>query len=1569
MIRKILPFILVLMSCVAAVAQSNPDDYWLNNGFIDGATVTTNTGYFYDDGGNGLYQENQDWTVEFCSENGNPITLDFSGFRTHFGGTVGDGTYGQYDYMSINYPGAGYVAYNDDTPTFSFTSQSTCITFGFHSDGDGMVDSGWVAEIYAVPPPFNNDPVDAETLVVGNTCSPSFYTNKGAYNSTGLGSPPCKTYFGGDVWFTLVVPPSGVVKIETFPLTLTYAILDIFRSSDNNILASERIACVDDNGVMPAVTLSGPTVSPGDRLYIRVFGEQAKSGLFGICATDPNAPVTGFTGPGGVGDSISLDFWFRTDRGVLNESSIEASDGERIASWIDQSGNGSDLDQSTSGFRPQFNENALHGFGSIGFDGSDDFMSVESGSGDAPLHWFAVGSFSGTQRQTMFSIGDASSTKTASVGRHTDGRYFSFTGTDLYGPVLTDGESYLIHAIHNNNSPFHFLQLNGLSQAVDADPGSLESDGSFTLGASWDDVDPFNGAVSELIQYRKTLNSAQQIIINNYLAAKYDLPLAANDLYSFRNSFHYDVAGIGRIDADNQHTKAQSAGILAISSASDLDNGEFVLFGHDDGDFSSWTAANVPENDTNIVRLERLWRIDLEGDPGTVTITLDKEDLPALPEGFAAYNIIVDENTDFTSGASTYGPFELGSELVINNAVFADGDYLAIAAVRPVISFLNSSSEALESVANPTIEVNLNYAISSIVDIDYQVVGATATQGTDYSLNASTISINPGSKSNDIIPLIIDDSDVEIPDEYFDIQISTTTTGVIASGIVQHRHTILNDDMDINVARSKDTIGECITSTALLTVSPTGTGPFSYAWTPVAGILDDPTNDTVTVSPSATTLYTIEVSDGLGQTFSDTVRVWVVPVPEKPGITASDGTDLCSGDSVRLSAPQGYSAYLWSGLQTTPDIWVSEAGSYNVTVIDSFGCAGPVSDDVFVTVNPLPDPPGISADGPLSFCEGGSVTLEASGSSVLYTWTDDITGQSRVVSAAGAYAVKATDVNGCTSEFSDTVVVAVFEIPDPPAIEVSGSLSFCAGDSALLIGPPGFDGYLWSDGSTNDTLVAKQGGTYTLAVISSEGCLSDPSSAVEVTVHPLPDPPDLVAEGPASFCEGGSVTLSAEAGYESYLWSTGGAGPSLDVTSSGDYFVIGTDANGCSSEPSGAITVTVHPLPPAPEITPAGEIYLITGDSVVLSASIADSYLWSPGGQTTREITIKESGTYSVIVENEFECLSPPSEDVVVVVSNFLAPPNVDVSGPLAFCEGEAVTLTGENGFSVYRWSDGVTGQSREVTVAGTYTLVVEDAEGRESFPSDEVTITVYELPEIVLQETIEPLCNGDDNGSISINLSGGTAPYTFEWSNGSSEEDPVGLVAGTYSVVATDANECTGQLEVLLDQPDALAVEVTETPAYCPDVSDGALSLVVSGGVEPYSYAWEAGGIAEILTDLSPGTYPYSVTDANGCMVEETVTLGYTNDVCFVIPEIITPNSDGYNDRWYIEGLEVYPDVTIDVFDRWGRKVFHSEGHDTYFDGTYNGKDLPMESYHYVIDLQNGTEKIIGNLTIIRGE
>ncbi|MBL7112742.1 MAG: hypothetical protein ISS19_12470 [Bacteroidales bacterium] len=235
------------------------------------------------------------------------------------------------------------MAYHDDTPEFSFTSASGCITFRFRSQWDSPTHDGWEAEISAIPPPANNDPCTAAELIVGSSCTPTFYNNKGAYNTTGLGSPSCHRYFGGDVWFSAVVPPSGKLKIETFAGTLDWACMVLYRGPDCDSL--NELSCDETTFAMPTRIVTRPA---GSTIWVRIFGDQAKSGTFGICASDHTAQITGSTGPAGVGDESTNDLWLRADQDVLNGSDNPASAGEDVKTWKDQSGNDNHVAQATA---------------------------------------------------------------------------------------------------------------------------------------------------------------------------------------------------------------------------------------------------------------------------------------------------------------------------------------------------------------------------------------------------------------------------------------------------------------------------------------------------------------------------------------------------------------------------------------------------------------------------------------------------------------------------------------------------------------------------------------------------------------------------------------------------------------------------------------------------------------------------------------------------------------------------------------------------------------------------------------------------------------------------------------------------------------------------------------------------------------------------------------------------------------------------------------------------------------------------------------------------------------------
>src|SRR5204863_33599 len=215
------------------------------------------------------------------------------------------------------------------------------------------------------------------------------------------------------------------------------------------------------------------------------------------------------------------------------------------------------------------------------------------------------------------------------------------------------------------------------------------------------------------------------------------------------------------------------------------------------------------------------------------------------------------------------------------------------------------------------------------------------------------------------------------------------------------------------------------------------------------------------------------------------------------------------------------------------------------------------------------------------------------------------------------------------------------------------------------------------------------------------------------------------ADGPTAIDRESVVKVKAS-GAASYVWSPGGqTTAAITVTAAGTYSVVGTDASGC--ENSASQSVTVNALPTV-VINADGPTALWIGSSVILTASGAASYVWSPGGQTTAAITVTAAGTYSGVGTDASGCENSASQSVTV---NALPTVVINADGPTAICPGSSVILTA-SGAASYVWSPGgQTTAAITVTAAGTYSVVGTDASGCENSASQSVTVNA--LPTVVI--------------------------------------------------------------------------------------------------------------------------------------------------------------------------------------------------------------------------------------------
>jgi Tol biopolymer transport system component len=373
---------------------------------------------------------------------------------------------------------------------------------------------------------------------------------------------------------------------------------------------------------------------------------------------------------------------------------------------------------------------------------------------------------------------------------------------------------------------------------------------------------------------------------------------------------------------------------------------------------------------------------------------------------------------------------------------------------------------------------------------------------------------------------------------------------------------------------------------------------------------------------------------------------------------------------------------------------------------------------------------------------------------------------------------------------------------------ISGPDAICSGQSAGLDAGAGYDTYQWSTGETTRTITVSPltSTVYGVTVGTADGCAGTTSHSI--TVHDAVIP-TVSPSGPTTFCQGGSVQLTASSGT-AYRWSMNQTTQSVLVMASGTYTVDVTDANGCTAT-SAPITVTVNPTPSA-TITPSGPTTFCAGGSVTLTANSATSYSWS-NGASSQSMAVTSSGTYAVTVFDANGCAATSQPVVVTVNANPVA--TITPSGPTTFCAGQSVQMTASLGAS-YLWSTGATSQTMTATAAGAYSVTVTNSSGC-STTSAPITLTVLPATTITTYgPTSQTLKKNRTPQPISVSATG-SGTISYQWYAGSSGDltNPIPGATGTSFTPPTDTR---GTFEYW----------VRLFSSACPEADSGTATVVV---------------------------------------------------------------------------------------------------------------------------------------------
>ncbi|AJR04907.1 proprotein convertase P-domain-containing protein [Siansivirga zeaxanthinifaciens] len=473
-------------------------------------------------------------------------------------------------------------------------------------------------------------------------------------------------------------------------------------------------------------------------------GGTINSVTINLCYAIPSPPIGGYTGPGGVGSNdgnSDLVIWYRPDNGI-------STSGTSVNSWSNSAGIPA-LDISETGTqRPSLDANAINGYDEVDFNG---FNRLRTGLNLNTSNFI-------TDKASSFLVSKADNTWQSSSVYTTDplevnrfSNHVPWSGSVYYdiGSCCTNNARIEVGGLTglNNYSIWSYLADAATGKQLYRNQTLLQDRANtltynshathrFNIGGNTTGTNGFYGSITELVIYKTKVNTAQRIIIDNYLAAKYNQTLAFNDIYDQDNAgngnFDHHVAGIGQASDGTNHTDSQGTGIVRINNPSMINNNTFLFWGEETRN----PTYNFTTNTTNYTeQLNSRWRVSRQGNLGTVTVSFDISslDLSGKPS-CAPLQLVEDNNYDFSSPINVYNLTIVGNTATATGVEFQNNRYFTLRYAKEIVwdgtTYFNGSG--------------LNNAPNT-ADACYKLIikaGATATLNTDAYVNE--IEVEPG---------------------------------------------------------------------------------------------------------------------------------------------------------------------------------------------------------------------------------------------------------------------------------------------------------------------------------------------------------------------------------------------------------------------------------------------------------------------------------------------------------------------------------------------------------------------------------------------------------------------------------------------------------------------------------------------------------------------------------------------------------------------------------------------------------------------------------------------------------
>ncbi|MEP7171605.1 MAG: SprB repeat-containing protein, partial [Bacteroidota bacterium] len=518
-------------------------------------------------------------------------------------------------------------------------------------------------------------------------------------------------------------------------------------------------------------------------------------------------------------------------------------------------------------------------------------------------------------------------------------------------------------------------------------------------------------------------------------------------------------------------------------------------------------------------------------------------------------------------------------------------------------------------------------------------------------------------------------------------------------------------------------------------------------------------------------------------------------------------------------------SYLWTpGAFTGEDDTSLVAGNYTVIVTDTNNCMD--TSAIYTVSEPLPlnDSTQVTA----AICNGptGSATVFPYGGTPPYSylWSNGVTIQTISNVFANTYYVNVSDSNNCS--ITDSVIITNIGVP---IIVVDTVIDIkCYGDStgAILISvSSGVQPYTyqWSNGDTIQDGLNLIAGIYTLIVTDANNCTAIVTDTIKQPAAPLNDSISVI-NAHCSHSDGTLIVFpfGGTGPLYTYQWSNLATTQNINNLLSGIYTVTITDENGCTI----VSTDSIGNDPPATiNIDSTNNLKCNSDNNGAIYISISGgapgyTYTWS-NGFTTQNITNLSAGTYTISVKDTNLCITI---DTIILTQPDSLLDSVMVTNALCGDSNGVAIIYPYGGVPPYSyfWSDGQTTQSIDSLLAGSYTFTVTDVNGCTHV--DNANISNIGGPDVTIDLAVDVSCNGANDGAIYVTPTGGSPPYTYQWSpGGATSQDTINISAGTYTLIVTDSANCIKVITQIILEPDSLLLTPSATPSNCNSLTGSA--------------------------------------------------------------------------------------------------------------------------------------------------